>query len=1231
VHAATALSADNPDIESLIPKARELYNAGKYQDALPLAEQILAYTENTFGPEDPLTAYSLSNLGSLYAAMGEYAKAEPLYQRALQIREKVLGSEHADTATSLNNLGALYYQLGNYEKAESTLRRVLQIREKVLGSDHPDTATSLNDLAMVYRAIGDYATAEPLFQHALRIREKEFGSEDAATAHSLNNLGLLYTDMGEHVKAASLYQRALAIREKVLGPEHPDTALTISNLAEVYRKSGEYAKAEPLCKRALEIREKVLGPEHADTAASLNNLAGLYVNMGHYREAERLFQRALRIHEKVLGQEHPNVATSLSNLGRLFHSMADYAKAEPLYQRALKIREKILGAEHPDTAGSLNNLATLYEDAGDYLKAEPLFQRALSINEKLFGTGHPATALSLNNLGRLYTNMGDYAKAERFYQRALQIREALGAGQPETASTLNNLGLLYLELGDYAKAEPLYERALRINENALGPKHPEVAFTLDNQAGLYRHIGDYSKAKALYQRALSIREESLGSEHPQTAYSLNNLAELHQQLGEYAQAEPLLQRALRIREKTLGREHPDVVSTLNNLAQLYANTGDRAQAESLLKRALEISQKVFGFEQHMTAIVLNNLAGLYHHSGEYSKAEPLYERALRINEKTLGREHPNVTLNLTNLAWLNLDAGKIADARAFAIRSAASQLKNLSNVFAFCSEPQRLAYQDMVDPYTLFAAINGSDSELASACLHYKGVVLDSIVEDRVLVEESTVKEEAETIQHLNANKQQLGQLLLETPKASADQSTRQIQQLERDVEQIEGKLARHFAGLGRPRRALAVTVEEVQAAIPVDGALIEYLRYQHYLGKNKFEPCYGAIVLTSKGKPRWIPIGKADEIEKSVTRYRNQVADSETADDALEETLHGLCNKVWAPVEQALPDQTRSVIVSPDGQLNFISFATLLTPKDRFLAEDHIIQYVSSGRDLLRDIKLAPTPRLVAFGNPDFSVKAVASNEVESLSVQQIALRGKTRENLEELALPALPFTKAECALLAERAKEWKWPSTQFLAADATEAELRKLRPPHILHLATHGFVLDAQKEDHPDLGLTSAFEIRKTRYFENPMHRAGLALAGAQATLDAWQKGEVPPTDNDGIVTAEEVGILNLEGTWLVTLSACNTGGGQAKSGEGVLGLRRGFVQAGAKNLLMTLWPISDETTVDLMAQFYDAAHKTGKAPQALAEVQRDWLVKLRKKDGLAKAVNLAGAFILSSQGKQ
>ena len=219
---------------------------------------------------------------------------------------------------------------------------------------------------------------------------------------------------------------------------------------------------------------------------------------------------------------------------------------------------------------------------------------------------------------------------------------------------------------------------------------------------------------------------------------------------------------------------------------------------------------------------------------------------------------------------------------------------------------------------------------------------------------------------------------------------------------------------------------------------------------------------------------------------------------------------------------------------------------------------------------------------------------------------------DLQSLSLPELPGTAKEAAQLEERATKAGWQAQANLGPNATEAELRKVSSPRILHLATHGFFL-------PEIGLglppngsaRMTADIPKGKLV-NPMHRSGLAVAGAQTTLQAWARGEVPPTENDGIVTAEEVGGLKLEGTWLVVLSACDTGGGEAKAGEGVMGLRRGFVQAGAQNLLMTLWPISDETTVQIMLDFYDAAFKSGNAPQALADTQRDWLVKLRKERG-------------------
>jgi CHAT domain-containing protein len=265
-------------------------------------------------------------------------------------------------------------------------------------------------------------------------------------------------------------------------------------------------------------------------------------------------------------------------------------------------------------------------------------------------------------------------------------------------------------------------------------------------------------------------------------------------------------------------------------------------------------------------------------------------------------------------------------------------------------------------------------------------------------------------------------------------------------------------------------------------------------------------------------------------------------------------------------------------------------------------------------------------FANPDFGGIAAGPRFEQTNTV---ALRSIEMRDLEGISLPSLPGTEKEAAELEARAKKSGWQPQTYLGPNATKAELERVNSPRILHLATHGFFLP-----EIDLGVSNrvgeAAEIPKGKLV-NPMHRSGLALAGAQRTLQAWAKGEVPPLENDGIVTAEDVGGLKLDGTWLVVLSACDTGGGEARAGEGVMGLRRSFVQAGAQNLLMTLWPISDETTVQIMLNFYDAAFKSGNAPQALADTQRDWLVKIRKERGLLEAVRLVGPFIMSSQGKQ
>jgi CHAT domain-containing protein len=231
------------------------------------------------------------------------------------------------------------------------------------------------------------------------------------------------------------------------------------------------------------------------------------------------------------------------------------------------------------------------------------------------------------------------------------------------------------------------------------------------------------------------------------------------------------------------------------------------------------------------------------------------------------------------------------------------------------------------------------------------------------------------------------------------------------------------------------------------------------------------------------------------------------------------------------------------------------------------------------------------------------------------------------------LPGTEKECTEIQKIAANSGWDLETFTRERADEKTIRQTSRPGILHLATHGFYLNSYTPPSDStrgmsvIGIEPATPNKKG---VDPMLASGIALTGAQFTLRSWAERKAPNPDNDGILTAEEVASLDLQGTWLVSLSACETGVGEARSGEGVLGLRRSFMMAGAENLLMTLWPVSDQTTSEIMADFYREALKTGNAPGSLAKVQREWLVKLRKEKGLLEAVRDAGPFVMATIGK-
>jgi tetratricopeptide (TPR) repeat protein/CHAT domain-containing protein len=1067
----------------------------------------------------------------------------------------------------------------------------------------------LNEQAGKLYEQGKYAEAVTLTTESVRLAEVSFGPEDPRLAASLRNLGKLYFHMGHYAEAEPLYQRALHIKEKALGAEHPSVAATLYDLAALYQEQGRYPEAEPLCQRALLIDEKALGPEHPGVAADLNSLAQLYRMQGRYAEAAPLYQRALGIDEKALGPDHPNVAMLLNNLALVYLEQGRYAEAEPRYQRAVQILEKTAGPEDAQLAGTLNNLAELYREQGRYSQAEPLYLRAVRIHEKAAGTEGSSSTTALGNLAQLYK-----------------------------------------EQGRYAEAEPLYQRALRIDEKAFGPEHPAVAKDVNNLAELYWEQGRYPEAESLYQRAIRIHEKTLGPDHPDLAANLNNLAALYQQQSRYAEAEPLYQRALRIDEKARGPEHPDTADTLNNLAALFHAQGRYVDAEPLFQRGLEIRLNSFGLQHPQVAESLNNLGELYRSQGRYAEARAFHQRALAIREKALGPEHPLVGSTLSNLAVLEFALGKTEAAQLLFARSLELLFRRSQYSFTYMSEKERLQFLDTVSGHfplyfsfcvTQAGAMPALAGDMYDVVLWEKGFIARSIAALRAQIAATGDSETLKLFDQLTTLKQRLASLRNRSGRDPAEWQ-RQMANLQLQANETEKQLVQHSVALQVDKSLERVTWRDVQKALRPGEAAVEVIKFHFHDGKEWTDAYkYAALLLVAgrQAAPQLVVLGTAKELEGApMDDYRAWVAEPDPEEPVRAGVGIKFTAALWEPLEKALGGAKR-VYVSTDGVLNQVSLAVMPRSDGKLLLEAYDLRLLTSTKDLLRQAQPRNSRTAVLLGNPSFQMteaeqqaavttlkKPGAEPKVFVASTATARTptlnRGLSRDVRGEKLNP-LPGTQQEVETVTALLATQHWETQTYTQQRALEEAVKQVQAPRVVHLATHGF-FETDQQVRQRAG--SLGENSQPVGMEDPMLRSGLFLAGAQRTLSHQSStGQAAASDlDDGVLTAYEATQLNLQGTELVVLSACETGLGKTQNGEGVFGLRRALQEAGTETVLMSLWSVPDQETRELMTLFYQKWLAGKDKADALREAQQEMRQVVRGRYG-KDAPFYWGAFVL------
>ena len=1182
---------------------------GSNEKAVELGTQARELAARHLGVKGPHYAMSLNTIATAKEAQKQYSDAHALFSEASSIFRDALGEHHASYGASVNNLAKLEAEMGHPDVAERLFNTALEIYRIALGERHPYCAATMNNLARLRMDRGDVASAETLYRDALEIRRETLGREHPDYALSLNHLGSCLLKSSNLAGAEPLYRESLAIRTKTLGELHPETIDNLVAAAGINERLGRFETAISFYRRLLKARQATVGDNDDLFLDALKKIGALCTKSGDYKAAAKFLRQATALHAKIHGEHDSEFASALNEQGLLFIQTEKYPLAAETFQRAMQIDRNLTGEESWAYARDLMNLAEVYKCRSEFISAERLFTQANEILSRCPDAGAELLGAGLNNQAELYRAMGKFEEAEPLYRRVIEIwASEFSDKHPNHAGVLNNLALLHRQMGFYNKALECFERALRGYETSIGSDHATYAKTLGNLGMLQVAMGDYETAEKSLTRALEIKRRVCGEGSCEFANSLDNLGSLYGSVGDLRAAERVARQALEIYKTTLGSAHPEVANSLHNMAALYLRSGHIGLAAEYLSRMEPILKEALSSSPNSKwAGTLVLWARIFSDVGNRRAAEPLLRQAIELQERYLGPHHPDLGYTLRELAELAFVAGDVGGAIALMTRASAITDKIIANVFSATTDRQRMAYCATVRAeLDLFLSMvcesQASEGDVGFAMdlvLKRKALAAEALAAQRDAVLSGRYPELAAGLNELNAIRAQIAERILAGPGQEGLRAHEDaLISWERQREALEATLVRRIPEMDLQFQLNNADRSAIAAALPQGAALVEFILFTPcnvHARISEHEPRFGpdrylAFVLSDarSGLAHVVDLGEAEVIDTLVSRFRNTVAvppaqrrpGSSDAGDHLHRA-------VFSKLIPAL-NGCRQLLIAPDGDLSRLPFEPLPTDSGGLLIDEYRLSYLSCGRDVIRF-------KGRSYGGT--SVPLVMADPAFNLALDGESTKMKREE---ELAPPAPPLSRDFDRSL----RFWRLKGTReegqriadvlgvqpLLGESAQKSVLMQVRSPRVLHLATHGFFLRNEERRMLDEERLSTEELHSIEGLgrsrlcgpgmENPLLRSGLVLAGA----NVWLRGGVVPADaGNGLVTAEDVSGIDLLDTELAVLSACETGLGEIRTGEGVFGLRRAFALAGAHRLIISLWKVPDNATCELMVEFY------------------------------------------------
>ena len=1070
---------------------------------------------------------------------------------------------------------------------------------------------------------GQFERAEAEARAAVDVLQSSTRIDQLAIANALDDLvaALVLNGRAGDAETLSLARRNLEERARAVRDEDASLIPALVNLVDVLTGHGEFDQAIALAHRAVRIAERYDNRDGAELAVALDRLGRACSSARRLDEALDALSRSLELKERRLPAADIEIARTLEDITLVLHRRGEYGRAAETLRRAIAIQEAI-STNHPAYATTLNLLAQQFWFDGDLTGSREASERAVSVAERSLRPDHPTTALSLRFLAATLTDLGDLTGSLEMTERALAIAERnFGPASHVTAEYVSDLGIVELDLGNYEAARTLLRRALSIYEARYGESNDLVASTLNGLARANARLGDYAAASREQSRAIAIFTRTGGPNHPFVALSLSRMATVYNDEGRPRQALPLLQRALAIRETNLGPDHRDVARTLADLAATLAAVGQPARAQLLATRALRILERVDAPDAPELATVLALYAKLQTDRGDAAAAREYYERALVIRGKAFGPAHPLYAETQTGLATTLAALGDSSGALTTASAAETSGRDHLHLMLRSLPERQALQYAAARPRgLNLILSIAATTPEAAT-------VAVDGLIRSRALVlDEIAARQSAGRASGgaldparvaLSSAQQRLANLLVRGPGSMpAAQYAALIDAARRDSEAAEQVLAEQSAEFRAARGRSQAGVDDVLSALPPDSALVSFIRYDRTRlvtpspnvrvaatprAPPRPVPSYLAFVLRPDQPPAVVDVGAATAIDALVSQWRADIAaeafasSTSPAAPAASARTSGVAlrQRVWDRLAPHLQGVGRVLIV-PDGALSLVPFAALPVGQRSFLLErGPVIHYLSAERDLVSSPSASESARgLLAVGGPSFNDRTLfrarprptPTMTTTSPAPRLRGVAGPCR------GLGAISFTPLEGTRQEVRDLSGVWtanatsdsePAHVLIGRDASETAVKRHAPGRrVLHLATHGFFLNGDCTTRPigTRGVGGLVAAGRQNAAENPLLISGLALAGANRRASAG------PDEDDGILTAEEVASVDLSGVEWAVLSACDTGVGEIRAGEGVFGLRRAFQVAGARTVVMSLWSVDDQATRAWMRALYE-----------------------------------------------